>query len=99
MHVLTVCYAQPSDPAAFDEYYTSVHIPLARKMPGLASFTVHHCDQLGDAVPPYYLIAQLGFPSREALDAALASPEGRAAGADVPNFAAQGTVTRFVAHD
>jgi len=29
MHVLTVCYGHPADPAAFDSYYTSTHRPLA----------------------------------------------------------------------
>jgi hypothetical protein len=25
MHVLTVCYGHPADPAAFDSYYESIH--------------------------------------------------------------------------
>jgi GH24 family phage-related lysozyme (muramidase) len=25
MHVLTVCYGHPADPAAFDAHYTSTH--------------------------------------------------------------------------
>ena len=33
MHVLTVCYGHPADPAAFDTYYTSTHGPLAEKIP------------------------------------------------------------------
>ena len=43
MHVLTVCYGHPANPAAFDAYYTSTHVPLAEKIPGLASFTYRHC--------------------------------------------------------
>ena len=35
MHVLTVCYGHPTDPAAFDAYYTSTHAPLAEKTPGM----------------------------------------------------------------
>jgi uncharacterized protein (TIGR02118 family) len=46
----------------------------------------------------YYLIAQLSFASADAFDAAMATPEGHAAGADVPNFAT-GDVTMFIAHD
>jgi uncharacterized protein (TIGR02118 family) len=98
MHVLTVCYGHPDDPAAFDAYYTSTHIPLTEKIPGMTSFTVRHCKPLGRKPPPYYLIAELGFPSAEALSAGLSSPEGQAAGADVPNFATGG-VTNFVAYD
>jgi uncharacterized protein (TIGR02118 family) len=46
----------------------------------------------------YYLIAELGFASQEAFEAAMATPEGHAAGADVPNFATGG-VTMFIAYD
>ena len=98
MHVLTVCYGQPADPAAFDAYYTSTHAPLAEKIPGLTSFTYRHCDSLDASPPPYYLLAELTFPSHEALYAGLSSPEGQAAAGDVPKFATGG-VTMFVAHD
>ena len=37
MHVLTVCYGHPTDPAAFDAHYTSTHAPLAGKIPGMAA--------------------------------------------------------------
>lgn len=98
MHVLTVCYGHPSDPAAFDAYYTSTHAPLAAKIPGMASFTFRHCDSLDRSQPPYYLLAELSFPSRDALNAALTSAEAQAATADMPNFATGGA-TIFVAHD
>jgi uncharacterized protein (TIGR02118 family) len=98
MHVLTVCYGHPADPAAFDAYYTSTHVPLAEKIPEVTSFTYRHCDSLDASPPPYYLLAELGFSSGEALNAALSSPEGQAAAGDVPNFATGG-VTMFVAHD
>ena len=98
MHVLTVCYGHPSDPAVFDEYYMSTHVPLAEKIPGLTSYTYRHCASLDASPPPYYFLAELAFPSGEALQASLGSPEAQAAVADVPNFATGG-VTMFVAHD
>jgi uncharacterized protein (TIGR02118 family) len=98
MHVLTVCYGHPADPAAFDSYYASIHRPLAEKIPGLASFTARHCDSLDGSQPPYYLLAELSFASQEALNAGMSSPEGQVAGADVPNFA-DGGATMFVARD
>jgi uncharacterized protein (TIGR02118 family) len=98
MHVLTVCYGHPSDPEAFDAYYTSTHTPLAEKIPSLVSFTARHCTSLDDSPPPYYLVAELGFDSQGALAAALSSPEGNAAAADVAKFA-DGGVTMFVAYD
>jgi uncharacterized protein (TIGR02118 family) len=91
MHVLTVCYGHPTDPAAFDAHYTGTHVPLAEKIPGVTSFTYRHTASLDGTPPPYYLIAELSFPSQ-------GSPEAQAATADVPNFATGG-VTMFVAYD
>jgi uncharacterized protein (TIGR02118 family) len=98
MHVLTVCYGHPADPAAFDAYYTGIHQPLAEKIPGVLSYTIRHCASLDGSAPPYYLLAELSFASQEALGAGLASAEGHAAAADVPNFATGGA-TMFVAYD
>jgi len=98
MHVLTVCYGHPADPAAFDAYYESTHAPLAGKIPGMASYTYRRCASLDGSKPPYYLLAELSFASADAFAAAMASPEGQGAGADVPNFATGG-VTMFIAHD
>ena len=98
MHVLTVCYGHPADPAAFDAYYTSTHAPLAEKIPGMTSFTHRHCASVDGSQPPYYLLAELSFPSQEGMGASLASAEAQAATADVANFATGG-VTIFVAYD
>ncbi len=78
MHVLTVCYGHPADPAAFDSYYTSTHAPLAEKIPGMTSYTYRHCASLDGSQPPYYLLAELSFPSQEAMGAALSSAEAQA---------------------
>lgn len=39
---------------------------------------------------PYYWLAELWFDSGQDLEAAMGSPEGQAAGADVANFASGG---------
>ena len=98
MPVLTVGYGHPTDPAAFDDHYTSVHTPLAAAVPGLAGFTARHCTALDGGTPPYYLLAELAFASQDDLAAGLQSPEGQAAAADIANFA-DGGVTMFVQHD
>ena len=64
MHVLTVCYGHPADPAAFDSYYASTHAPLAEKIPGMTSYTYRHCASLDGSQPPYYLLAELSFISK-----------------------------------
>ncbi|HEY2190994.1 MAG TPA: EthD family reductase [Actinomycetospora sp.] len=98
MHILTVLYGQPDDPAAFDKYYEATHVPLANKIPNLQSWTYRHCSSLDGSTPPYHLIAELQFESLEALQAGMGSPEGQAAAEDVPNFATGGA-TMLVAHD
>jgi uncharacterized protein (TIGR02118 family) len=88
---LLVLYGQPKDPAAFDKNYYETHIPIAKKMKGLKKWTVGKVSGTADGKPsPYYYIADLFMESREAFDELLASPEGRAAVADVPNYATGG---------
>ena len=84
MHKLTVQYCDPADTAAFDEHYREVHVPLVLKFPGLRRFTLTKPRGLGAAAP--YLVAEMWFDDAAALDAALRSPEGAAAAADVQGF-------------
>ncbi|WP_026926206.1 EthD family reductase [Granulicoccus phenolivorans] len=90
MYRLHVIYGRPTDPAAFDEYYSTTHAPLARAIPGLRDLTVAKTESLDGSTPTTYLIATLDFDSQEALGAGLSSAEGQAAAADVPNFATGG---------
>ena len=90
VHRLVVSYGQPEDPAAFDAYYRETHTPLALKQPGLVRLTFGHAASLDPSQQAPYLVAELDFDSEEAMGAALASPEGRAAGQDLANFATGG---------
>ncbi|MEV5652384.1 EthD family reductase [Nocardia sp. NPDC052254] len=96
-HRIAVCYGAPTDPAAFDDHYRSVHIPLTLKVPGLQGFTWAKCTSLDGSAPPYYAVAHLTFDTEEALTQALASPQMKDAGRDVRNFAT-GTVIMYVEH-
>ena len=88
---LLVLYGHPKDPAAFDRYYQEVHIPIARKMKGLKKWTIGKVKGNPDGSPsPYYYVADLYMESREEFEQLLASPEGQAAVADVPNYATGG---------
>ena len=88
---ILVLYNQPSDPAAFDRYYFATHIPLAKTIPGLRSYTINSASPVVIAGnQPPYLIAQLEFDSMAAMQAAMASPQGQATAADVANFAQSG---------
>lgn len=96
MVTLTVLYGMPDDPAAFEAYYANHHMPLVARIPGMgrreASRAVGTPDGKGAA---YYRTFTAWFDSREDLESAFATPEGRVVAADVPNFATGGA-TMFV---
>ena len=84
---LVVLYRRPPDPEAFDRHYFQVHVPLAAKLPGVKRIEIAKVtgSPMGEA--EHYLMAQLYFADEQALQAALASPEGQATGKDVRGFA------------
>jgi len=91
MYRLSVLYGVPKDPAEFDRYYRQIHIPVARRMRGLARWTITPILKPADgAVSPYHMIADLYTATRDQMDAVLASPEGVAARNDLDNFVTGG---------
>lgn len=91
MAKLVALYKKPQDTAAFDRHYSSVHLPLARKIPAMLSYEISTgpvTSATGDS--PYHLVAMLEFESMAAIQQALATPEGQATAADLDNFAQAG---------
>ena len=91
MAKLMALYKTPADTAAFDSYYFSKHVPLAKKIPGLKRYEINAApiaSPTGSA--PYYLVATLEFDSMSALQKGLGSLEGAAAAGDLANFAHAG---------
>lgn len=91
MAQVLVLYHTPADPAAFDRYYFTTHVPIAKKIPGLRSYQVSSgipALVVGSFAP--HLIAELNFDTMADLQAALGSAEGQAAAADLANFASGG---------
>ncbi|WCT72463.1 EthD family reductase [Sphingomonas naphthae] len=93
---LIALYQRPDDVDAFLDHYRQVHLPLIEKVPGLLRTIVNHTDKvlIGDTAP--FLIAEMHFADPAAFDAAMASPENRAAGKDLMGFA-KGLVTLIAA--
>lgn len=80
---MVVIYRTPKDPAAFDAHYFAVHIPLAKRLPGLRKYEVSRRPILTPAGDPEpYLIGTLYFDDMTALRQAFATPEGQACAAD-----------------
>ena len=83
MSRMIVIYRMPEDPAAFDAHYFDVHVPLAKKLPGLLKYEVARrpiMTPAGDIEP--YLIGTLYFSDLAAMRRAFATPEGQACAAD-----------------
>lgn len=87
MYKATVLHHPPRDPAEFDRYYDEVHVPLAHRLPGLRRYTITRPEADADGTAPaFHLVAVLEFDDKQAFTAAIASPEGQAAEADMANF-------------
>jgi uncharacterized protein (TIGR02118 family) len=84
---LLVLYGPQADPAKFDAYYQSTHIPIAQTMPGLRGLdlSVGPITAL-DGSAPFHQVAVLKFDSVADIQAGLASPQGQATAADLANF-------------
>ena len=88
---LTILYGQPSDPAAFEDYYTRTHMPLAATMKGFEKMEYTKFINPSDgSKAAHYRMAEFWFKDALALQTTMNSPEGQAAGADLANFATGG---------
>jgi uncharacterized protein (TIGR02118 family) len=85
---MLVIYRTPNNVEAFDRHYFEVHVPLAKKIPGLRKYEVSN----GPIATPVgnfdvHRIGTLHFDDLAAIEEAFVSAEGRAAGADRRLFA------------
>ena len=88
---LLVLYKTPKDAPAFDKHYSEIHIPLAKRIPGLRKYEISQGPVLTPGGPSgFHLIATLHFDDLAAIQRAFASAEGQAAAADVQSFATGG---------
>ena len=88
---LTVVYDNPKDPAAFEEHYKNVHMPLAGKIKNVKRVELAKVFPKEDGSPtPAYRVAELYFDDYATACAAAASPEGQATIADAQQIATGG---------
>jgi uncharacterized protein (TIGR02118 family) len=96
MAKIVVLYKTPKNTEAFDKHYSAVHIPLAKKIPGLKKYDISTGAVATPAGPSgIHLVAELHFDSMDALKNALGSPQGQAAAGDLANFADGGADLYF----
>lgn len=86
MSKLVVMYKKPSDPQHFAHYFRETHMPLVEKMPGLQGSSYGPATDLEGRDGPFFWMFVGTFASLQAINDALASPEGRKTVADIPNY-------------
>jgi uncharacterized protein (TIGR02118 family) len=97
---LVAIYKKPADVEAFEKHYFETHIPLAKKMPGFRRYEVSSglVSVLAGSTD-VHLIGTVHFDSFEAMQAAFASPEGRACAADRQLYAPDETGVQIFVFD
>jgi uncharacterized protein (TIGR02118 family) len=87
-------FKRPADEAVFETSYNQ-NLALMKKLPGIRRRQA--CVVLGSPAgkSPYYRALELYFDDFAALDKALLSEEGRAAGTDLMQFAGHDTELIF----
>ena len=85
---MVVIYRTPENVEAFDRHYFDIHVPLAKKLPGLRKYEVND-GPIATPIGPVnvHRIGTLYFDDPGAIERAFVSPEGQAAGADRRLFA------------
>jgi len=75
---MVVMYPRPKDVEAFEKLYQTEHVPMAvEKLKGKSKFVATKVLGAPQGTPPYYRIAEVHFPSMEALQACAASDGGK----------------------
>lgn len=95
---VTVLYGQPKDPQAFDAHFSTIHVPLAARIPDVKQVMAGRIESIDGSAPENYLQAQLIFATKDEALQALSSPQGQAASADMSNFATGGA-SLFLSND
>jgi uncharacterized protein (TIGR02118 family) len=99
---LIVLYPAPRDVKTFDRAYTEDHAPMvtAQNFKGITRFVGSRVVGTPDgSAAPFHRIAELHFPSMQALQAAAASPAEKLVVAHAISFSRGGTPVFLVAEE
>ncbi len=97
---LVVMYPRPTDIAAFEKLYQEEHIPMAvEKLMGKTKVVATKVLDSPQGEPPFYRIAEVHFPSMEALQACAASDGGKETLAHAVSISSGGSPVFLVAEE
>ena len=97
---LVVLYPYPKDQEAFERAYTTEHIPMvARKLTHCTQAIYTRVLMSPQGASPYCRIAELYYPSLEALQADFSTPEAQELGIHAATISTGGIPTSIVCED
>ena len=97
---LVVIYPCPKDVEAFEKVYTNEHVPLAvAKLGGKTKIVATKVVGSPQGAPPFYRIAEVYFPSMQALEACASSESGQEALAHAVKISTGGDPIFLVAEE
>ena len=99
---LVVLYPFPKDVDAFERAYTEEHVPMVNEnsMKGITKFVATKVVGTADgSAAPFYRMAELHFPSLEALQACASSPSAQQAVAHAVSISSGGKPLFLVAEE
>lgn len=78
MFKFVTIYRRVDDEAALEAFFSSTHLPLAEKLPGLQKSEVSRISGMPGGESRFHLMYELYFSSREAFQRAVVSEPGTA---------------------
>ncbi len=94
---LVVLYPNPKDPEAFEAAYTGEHIPMvASNLTQCTKAVYTRVLMSPQGATPFCRIAELHYPSLEALQADFSTPEGQALSAHAVSISTGGPAVSLV---
>jgi uncharacterized protein (TIGR02118 family) len=97
---LVVIYPRPKNVDVFENIYQSEHVPLAvAKLGGKTKMVATKILDSPQGVPPFYRVAEVYFPSMQALEACAASEGGKEVLANAVKISSGGAPIFLVAEE
>jgi uncharacterized protein (TIGR02118 family) len=97
---MIVAYPQPKDASAFDKVYQEVHVPMAiANLHGKTKMVATNVLQAPQGEPQFYRIAEVHFPSMEALQRCADSDGGKKTLANAVEISSGGPPVIMIAEE
>ena len=97
---LIVAYPQPTNIEAFEKVYQEEHVPLAiHNLKGITKIVATRIVASPQGAPPFYRVAEVYFPSMQALQACAESEGGKATLANAMKISSGGPPVIMIAEE